>query len=181
MAQNIFFQHRSFIIQNRVSPRIRPDLVLKAREWLDSKAVAFNERPLVFVHIRRTDYLHWPSSRYPAVLPLDWYRRAMVNLKERVPNAVFVVMGDDHQYLRDFFDESESLLLSENSPEIDLAVMSLCHSGILSASSFAWWGAYLARLRHGQGLFVAPKYWAGHRSKEWYPAGFVTDWLTYQE
>ena len=91
-------------------------------------------------------------------------------------------MSDDQYYVKDFFKESDKILISLNEPEIDLSIMSFCSSGIMSASSFAWWGAYYAKiLSSKKKIFIAPKYWGGYRYKKWWPKNFQTRWITYYE
>ena len=53
---------------------------------------------------------------------------------------------------------------------------------ILSASSLSFCGAYISYLENYSkinGVYLAPKYWIGHRKKEWYPKTFKNDWITY--
>jgi hypothetical protein len=61
--------------------------------------------------------------------------------------------------------------------------MASCEGGVLSASSFSWCGAHLARRslasRGLTGTFIAPRYWVGHRRGEWYPFGYKFPWITY--
>jgi hypothetical protein len=104
----------------------------------------------------------------------------MLNIKNKVKKPLFVIMGDDALYIRNVFKESKNLIISNNLPEIDLSIMSLCSYGILSPSSFAWWGAFYAKTHKKNGnYFIAPKYWAGHRSKKWLPKNFFSKWITY--
>jgi hypothetical protein len=103
-------------------------------------------------------------------------------MRKKVNKPIFIVMGDDHHYIHDFFKESNSLFISDNSVEIDLSIMSMCTHGILSASTLAWWGAFFAKTRKKNvfhSYFIAPKFWIGHRFKKWYPQGFISDWITY--
>jgi hypothetical protein len=182
VAQNVFFQHRDVVDQIRSAPSLKPDLIQVVLDWLKQKGIDPNSCSLVFVHIRRGDYLHWPSDEFPAVLDLAWHKRSMKAMQEKSKNPVFVLMGNDRFYLHDVFNESDGLVISDNPPEIDMALMSLCHSGILSASSFAWWGAFYARSNQQEGgTFLAPQYWGGHRVKKWYPTHFRTNWITYFE
>ena len=182
VPQNIYFQHFDVLDHIDNPPVLKPYLLEQAMCWLQKKEINSNNDSPVFVHIRRGDYLTWPSREFPAVLDLSWYKRAMDSIQEKISNPVFIFMGDDQNYLRNVFVESESLAISDNSPEIDLALMSLCSSGILSASSFAWWGALYSRTtKKNNAYFIAPKYWAGHRSKKWYPANFRTEWINYIE
>lgn len=182
VPQNIFFQHRDFVNQIHSVPGLKPDLLKVACDWLRQKRINLNSDSLIFVHIRRGDYLHWPSNEFPAVLDLVWYKRAMDFMRGKFKNPVFILMSDDQFYLHDVFEESDRLVISDNSPQIDIALLSLCNSGILSASSFAWWGAFYARSNQkAVATFLAPQYWGGHRAKKWYPRNFHTNWITYVE
>lgn len=179
---DVFFQHRDVIERIENPPILKAELLKLAKQWLDNKGIIPSQEQLVFVHIRRGDYLYWPSKEFPAVLNFSWYRRAMNLIRGDFDDPVFVLMSDDQYYLRDVFEESHSLVISDNAPEIDLAIMSLCSAGILSASSFGWWGAFYARARKRENaVFIAPEYWGGHRLKKWYPAYFGTEWITYIE
>jgi len=182
VPRSIYFQRRDVVDKIKAVSCLKPDLIQFALDWLHKKGIDPDLRSVVFVHIRRGDYLHWPSNEFPAVLDLAWYKRAMKSMLEKIKNPVFIFMSDDLFYLRDVFDESERLVISDNPPEIDMALMSHCHSGILSASSFAWWGAFYARSNQKQdGTFLAPRYWCGNRAKKWIPTNFRTNWITYIE
>lgn len=182
VPQNVFFQHGDVINQIQFTLHLKPHLIKLAHDWIRKREIDISLVLLVFVHVRRSDYMIWPSKEFPAILDLVWYKRAMETIKKQVSNPVFILMGDDLFYLRDVFEESNNLFISSNMPEIDLAMMSICHSGILSASTFAWWGAFLAQSkRNFDGKFIAPLYWGGHRARTWYPKSFSTNWLTYEE
>lgn len=180
VPRNISFQHSDLIEAIGSVPEIDPSINEQAQCWLTSRNIKAGDSNLVFVHVRRGDYLHWPSREFPAVLPYEWYARSTNRLRAEINNPVFVIMSDDLHYLRDLFTESETLLISDNAAVVDLAIMSRCHSGILSASSFAWWGAFYARRNDKEdAVFLAPECWAGHRSGQFYPPFFRTHWLTY--
>jgi hypothetical protein len=180
IAHNIYFQHDSFINKITNPPSIKKKYLILGKNWLIKKEVFKKKSNLVFVHIRRGDYLSWPDVNFPAALDLRWYKKNMLNIKNRVKKPIFVIMGDDTLYLRSVFKESKNLIISNNLPEIDLSIMSLCSCGILSASSFAWWGAFYAKTHNKKrNYFIAPKYWIGHRSKKWLPINFFSKWITY--
>jgi len=184
VTYKIHFQHHDFLEQIDNFPAINSQLHQQAKNWLIKKSVNLKTDSVVFVHVRRGDYLLWPSLTIsvPAVLSLDWYKRAMSLMKNKIQNPVFILMSDDLYYLQDVFTESEKVIISDNKPIIDLAIMSLCCSGIMSASSFAWWGASYARnIKKDNNFFIAPKYWGGHRIKKWYPKNFQTKWIDYYE
>jgi len=72
-----FFQHQS--VTNLLKPdfSIRPALLKRAEDWFLGQIDTPRRDNLVFVHVRRGDYLHWPNRENPGVLELDWYERAM--------------------------------------------------------------------------------------------------------
>jgi len=78
------------------------------------------------------------------------------------------------------FSKYPNVVISENCQYVDLALMKQCSMGILSASSFAWWGAWFSiQNEKNYSIYIAPKYWGGHRTRHWYPEGFIFDWITY--
>lgn len=146
-----------------------PQVMENAKNFLNR--IAGEKRP-VFVHIRRGDYVTWPNRSFAAVLPASHYRRCIELIKARIPDPFFVFISDDTFYVEEIFGGMESSFISTGSELEDFALMSQCHAGILSASSFSWWGAWFACLRQGTGPFIAPERWAGHRQSSWYPLIF---------
>lgn len=135
---------------------------------------------IVFVHFRRGDYLQYPSKEFPAVLDISWYERTMKLMKKNLSNPIFILMSEDQHYLKNIFRNSRSIVISNNKLEIDLSIMSLCSAGILSPSSFSWWGAFYAKIfNKSNNFFIAPKYWIGHRIKKWKPENFYAQWIKY--
>jgi len=151
----------------------------QARVWLS--AVVEPRLVPVFVHIRRGDYLEYKIfHNQAAVLPNEYYRAAMARITRTIPNAFFCILSDDVAYARDFAVNCPRSCVSENSQEIDLAIMSLCHTGVLSASSFAWWSSMFSHPR--EQLPIAPHYWLGWAAERWYPKGLESsslDWLNF--
>ena len=177
-----YFQHQDVLEKINPSFRLNEDIFRKASDWLEEKVVKSSDQNLVFVHIRRGDYLTWPSREYPAVLEKQWYIRAMDRMRAKVKNPIFILLTDDPYYAKDCFGDQTDILISENDQLVDLALMSQCQNGILSASSFAWWGAWFSKAHNAdEGTYLAPKYWGGYRKKEWVPEGFITNWITYIE
>jgi hypothetical protein len=133
----------------------------------------------IFVHIRRGDYLLWPSRNNPAVLSIDYYKKCIDIINSQVSNPFFLFASDDPYYVEDVFADLKNIYISRGSSCEDFALMSHCHGGILSASSFSWWTAYFAKSRHPNAIFLAPKYWGGHRIKAWIPSTIESTFLTY--
>ena len=177
-----YFQHQTMLEKLDPSFRLSDIHSCRASCWLKEKNIKLNDENLVFLHVRRGDYLTWPSREYPAVLDKRWYTKAMDQMREKVKNPTFLLLTDDPYYAEDCFGDQPDILVSENDQLVDLALMSLCQHGILSASSYAWWGAWFSKARrHESGIYIAPKYWAGHRNADWVPDGFITNWITYIE
>lgn len=152
-----------------------------ANDWLSSHNL-LGLTNLVFFHVRRGDYLKHPSPSSPAVLDLMWYKNAMTLMRDYVSNPVFIVISDDTYYCDDVFGADSSCFISRNSKYTDLALMSRCNHGILSASSLAFVGA--CYLRHNcnssdSSLFLAPRDWLGYRRGDFYPPTFKFPWIKY--
>ena len=139
---------------------------------------------MIFVHIRRGDYLYWPHPNFPAALNLSWYLKLISYLKKKISQPIFILMGDDLFFIKRHFKKSKYLIISENSPEIDLAIMTKCSHGIMSPSTFAWWGCYFiksTKVNKKKSYFIAPKFWAGHGLKKWLPyKNFIFKWIMYR-
>jgi hypothetical protein len=180
VSHSIFFQHKNVVNQINNPPILKSKIINKGLNWLAKKKINLKKRVMVFAHFRRGDYLEYPSKEFSAVLDLNWYKRAIKLIKKKLYNPIFILFSEDRNYLQDIFINSKSTLISSNKPEIDLSIMSLCSSGILSPSSFSWWGAFYAKISSkNNNYFIAPKYWIGHRSKKWLPKNFKTKWITY--
>ena len=132
-----------------------------------------------FIHVRTGDYRRWPSTAAPAVLPDAWVESAAARLRQVTGKRPIIVFGNDHV---------DSLLIANRlyahhvhvSETVDMCIMSMAQSGVLSASTFALWGANFARSRRGApGPWFAPKFWGGIRLNRWHPESLVVDWLTY--
>ena len=145
------------------------------------------EKKLVFVHIRRGDYL---AQRFrplgkSAALPDSYYLDAIASYREAVgdPESLFfVVVTDDSQYAGELLSSVTNKIICSNSMPVDFSLMSLCSGGILSASSFSYWGAMLAMRESPSAMaFYAPKYWLGFRSKEWFPSSIAHARFEYVE
>lgn len=177
---NIFFQHEDVFPRLANFPSLNPSIFDSAYSWLASNHLDPNSDKLCFVHIRRGDYLTWPSVLCPAVLGLTWYFMAIEQVRKLFPDITIVLMGDDVMYLEDLASLLPGCIVSHNRLQIDFALMTLCRYGILSASSFAWWASKYASIHYQiDFLYFAPKYWFGHRAKLWDPPFMKSSHLTY--
>ena len=181
VSQYNFFQNNKFFRTFNSAPLLKSDVRSIAKKWLYCFTKSHPNYKRVFIHVRRGDYLLWPNRENPAVLDLNWYTTAMERFRLDYGSILFIVITDDVDYCAKAFSGFDDVVLSKKSFEVDFAIMSYCKGGILSASSFSWWGAFYSKIFNQDNLlYIAPRYWIGHRSKKWYPEGIQTDWLTYQ-
>lgn len=176
-VEESFFQSESFFNLEAVSSlTLKPELLASAQQLLNTLA---QEKVPIFVHIRRGDYLIWPKREHPAVLPASYYQKCIHLVQSKILNPFFIFTSDDLFYVKDVFGELENSYISQGSSLEDFALMTQCQGGILSASTFAWWAAYFLNLHNPHGIFLAPKYWAGHSLQSWYPSFIESKFLSF--
>jgi hypothetical protein len=116
-----------------------------------------------FIHIRRGDYVtNVNASQHHGVCGVDYYRRAIAYLTERVKNPDFYVFSDDLDWVR---QELGSLLGQATYVDgnrasdswQDMFLMSKCRHAIIANSSFSWWGAWLNP--EPDRIVIAPSNW----------------------
>lgn len=163
---------------------VPPELTIKAVHRMAARS-ELTQRSLTpestaFVHARGGDYRTWPSLGHAAILPVSWYSARVAEVRAHEPELEFVVVGDDPELGSQVADAVGGHHIETGSESIDLALLSSCRAGILSASSFAFWGAHFAQASGSLGPFIAPKFWIGHRTQEWYPPFIEADFLEYR-
>lgn len=130
----------------------------ECKELIDS----LDQTP-IFLHVRRGDFVKKPQHHYN--LPLEYFGEALSHFNRNIPVLVF---SDDIEWCKSqslfepdrfYFSETDERLPNnafirnqgyEQSaliPYNDLCLMSLCDGGIISNSSFSWWGAWLQQNR----------------------------------
>ena len=168
----------------------RPEIAAEADAFLSRRLPGRPDAPVAFVHVRRGDYLRhavgrketglgWVDSGPSVALSAAWYRARMSELRDRLPGVRFILAGDDPAWAESKLAAADTVT-SDLSASADLAALGRCDAGILSASSFAWWGAWFAS-RRSSGPFLAPEYWLGHAVGEWWPPHVATQTLTYRQ
>lgn len=112
-----------------------------------------DNKSLVSVHIRRTDYVK--LQNFHPLCTLEYYLEAM----KVFPESVFLIFSDDIKWCKENII-NKNIIYSENSSAIeDMCLMSLCDHNIIANSSFSWWSAWLNN--NSNKLVVAPKKWFG--------------------
>ena len=151
--------------------------VYEAAREIDEKKLL--EGRYNFIHIRRGDYMHWPSSEHPAELPTSWFEGALEQLRAKSPDSQIVVLSDDIEWAR-----QQSFLAGTLIPELTAieswVMMCEADGGVLSASSLSFSASVVAHQRSLRSdLFYAPNYWIGWPQKKWYPISIQSPHLTY--
>ena len=116
--------------------------------------------PIVALSFRRGDYV-----RMGWQLPLSYYERALARMTSEVPDATFLVFGDDPEFVRFATDWVSRLRPATNAYDLSdgaleqLVLASECDHAVIANSSFAWWGAWLGDRRAGdtRRLVIAPE------------------------
>ncbi|MFA4849418.1 MAG: alpha-1,2-fucosyltransferase [Methanoregula sp.] len=156
-----FFQSETFFNREATSNlKIKEKFLDESRQFISKIPENYN---LVFVHIRRGDIVHEIFNGVRGKdLPKSYFEKAINIIKENVENPFFIFLSDDPSFVKCCFKDFEPKIISNNSMEVDLAIMTQCEAGIISNSSFSWWGAYLMTTKK---KVIAPKYWVGWKTK----------------
>ena len=179
-CETMYFQSEDLIDEVTATQLYpKPEILNRAKFIVENIPRNFNEK--YFVHIRRGDYVTFPYPNASAMLSIDWFSKQMDSVRKNTKNPYFIIVTDDVEYAKKKFGAMHDVHVSTESEETDMGLMSLCEGGILSASSFAWWGAYLARRNNPNALFIAPKHWWGFPLGKWMPPNIKTSWIEYVE
>ena len=158
-----FFQSEKFFNRESFLQNVKLKKVFLERAYSFLKVLP-NNSTKVFIHVRRGDYL---TEIYEGVrginLPMDYYVKAINIVKNKINNPYFVIMSDDYNFVSEAFKDLENKVISKENYAVDLAVMASCDGGIISNSSYSWWGAFLL---HNKNMVIMPKYWYGWKNKK---------------
>ncbi len=174
IVHNCYFQNYEF-----VNLEICNSLIIRQQYWdraMTCLARLDRTRPLFFLHVRQGDYQETGWA-----LASEWYLRQIQRVLEHYPNASFIVLSDSAQTVGNWFIDIPNIHFSHENQYVDLAIMAQCNGGILSASSFSFWGAYFSYRDHPNGLYIGPKYWLGHARQQWYPPKIAAPWIQYYD
>lgn len=124
----------------------------------------------IFIHIRKGDYSNFSVFGCSVELPLEYYYRGIELINERFKNdkVCFIFCTNDSNFVEEHFKKITNKVISKNAAAVDLGIMNLCDGGILSASTFSYWGAFW-QTHEINNLIIAPKNWFGFRSGVEYP------------
>lgn len=145
---------------------IRSEHIQSARAFMDGLP---SDKTKVFIHVRRGDYCHEAFKGIKDIsLPKRYFERAVAVIRQHVADPFFIILSDDKAWCEENFRSLSQSVMSDCSMYTDFAIMTMCRAGIVSNSTFSWWGAYLMKEPI---CVVAPRYWIGWKLQEEYPVG----------
>lgn len=156
-----FFQSEKFFDETIAKNLKLKDKHLKTADAFLDNIPERNHR--VFVHIRRGDYKTFKIYGKSTLLPTAYFHEQIAYFREHEENSFFIFLSDEPAFIKKEFSYLKEKKISyDNAVGTDIAIITKCDSGILSPSSFGWWGAYLMKTRK---TVVAPEYWLGFNSR----------------
>lgn len=171
LVEKNYFQSEELFDKDKIDFKIKSDYVNEAKTFLSQVPEGCTK---VFIHVRRGDYI---SEKYLGVqgidLPMSYYKKAMNEIVKELRRPFFIFLSDDFDYVKFCFKMIDNKIISKNSLVTDLAIMSLCEYGIISNSSFSWWGAFLMNNRK---RVISPRYWYGWKQKIESHLGVQPEW-----
>lgn len=171
LVETNFFQSEKFFDKAKIDFTIRQKYSDVAKDFLNQVPL---ESSKIFVHVRRGDYIFEPYLGERGIdLPKSYFEKAMYEMAQNVENPFFIFLSDDFTFVECCFENIKNKIISKNSMGIDLAIMSQCEYGIVSNSSFSWWGAYMMKKRK---KVIFPKYWYGWKQKIESHSDIQPDW-----
>lgn len=86
----------------------------------------------------------YQKSKVFDVYQLEYYKKAMKMIAEKLPNVTFYIFSDDVNKVKQEFEFDYSVFYIEGFKEHEsFRLLYSCDHFIISNSSFSWWGAYL--------------------------------------
>lgn len=115
----------------------------------------------VSVHIRRGDYVNDEKTKQAHnVCGLEYYKKAIKIINEKIENPVFFVFSDDIVWVKQNLKIDNKTYYVSNGIIKDfeeLIFMSKCKNNIIANSSFSFCGAWLNQNENK--IVIAPKKW----------------------
>ena len=121
----------------------------------------------ISLHIRHGDYVNNAKiNSYHGTCNLNYYKKAIYYIQQRIVNSYIFVFSDDIKWARDNLKNNGNITfvdLFNKAPDAEeMYLMSQCKHNIIANSSFSWWGAWL---NQNQGkIVIAPKKWFKDKS-----------------
>lgn len=124
----------------------------------------FYKRKNIALHIRRGNFIN--TKKGPILhgsVPIKYYLNSISLLRSKLGDLKIIIFTDDKEWFQNNLKNkiTNYVLFDEKyrSYSNDFFLMSKCDHFILSNSTFAWWAAYIARLKNNKSIVVLPKFY----------------------
>jgi len=107
-----------------------------------------------YIHFRGTDYKNWDSGT--RFLPKKYFEDAINLVKNKNNDIKFVVITDDIEGAKDYFQEYDII---SNDMMTDFKLLYYSKYCIIPNSTFSWWAAWLS----DKVITVAPNNWLNYQ------------------
>lgn len=125
--------------------RFKEHFVKESQRLLQKASNGAKNVVYVGVHVRRTDYSEYLKRKYNASLvKSEFFLRQMNYFRNKYKSIMFVVMSDEPKWCEDELPGDDVVVMRNNSPEQDLAIMAACNHSIIDYGTYGVWGAILA-------------------------------------
>lgn len=134
----------------------KPEIMKKVNTLYNNLKSKYQNKKLIFIHRRSTDYNDPIHKGYHQVLPMSYYKEALTHFNE--DECIFIIFSDNQINSFDEFDflKYKEFIIDED--YIELLLMSKMDGAIIANSTFSLWGAYLMDYYRCKQV-VCPKYW----------------------
>jgi hypothetical protein len=130
------------------------------------------EKQIIAVQIRRGDYVTNQDHISPTINEI----LNGINYIDKKYDSLFLFISDDIKWCKENFGNLPNVYFSENHSEgFDLCLMSHCNHGLISASTYGWWGMYLNTKKDKEVIVLTEKWFSDHVAKniiDLLPVGF---------
>ena len=123
----------------------------------------------VSIHIRKGDYLNYPSI-HPSV-SVEYIKES---IKKFEGSPDFFVFSDDKNWCDNNLDFFNYTFVSLENDYEELWAISLCKNNIMSNSSFSWWGSYINKNQNK--IVICPSLWFGPNGVQNFEDIYQSDW-----
>ncbi|GFG40944.1 hypothetical protein Cfor_08575 [Coptotermes formosanus] len=125
--------------------QFKEHIVDESQRLLHSASRGVKNITYVGVHVRRTDYKEHLQLLYSTTMVKpDFFLRQMNVLRNIYKRVMFVVVSDDPEWCERELGGDDILVMRNNSPALDLAIMAACNHSIIDYGTYGMWGAMLA-------------------------------------
>lgn len=150
-----YFEGFSDEIKRQLSVRYEPD-----NEYVNQMEI-LSEPNSVALHVRRGDVAAAKRqlTDYAYVLSPDYYRKAIMRIKQQISSPKFFCFSDDIEWVKDNLGITDDIhFVSLHTPHADIDEMMLmknCNHIITANSTFSWWAAWLNE--HEDAIRIVPE------------------------